>query len=166
MWKNLNKKFDEFFFSLTLNVEKPNISTKKLIKSHKNIKVYTSAGIWTIESNFLVGLLYKKKMNFRRINGILQKKILRDFNTHNHPKCNISKACTASVLFFLVNVQMPICFSTDLFGFMIEKDANKNKICENKWKSTCETERNAAKWCCMWCSVLQSRSYGNMKLSA
>lgn len=67
-------------------------------------------------------------MNFGRINGILQKKILRDFNTHNHPKCNISKACTASVLFFLVNVQMPICFSTDLFGFMIEKDANKNKF--------------------------------------
>lgn len=68
-----------------------------------------------------------------------------------------SKACTASLLFFLVNVQIPICFSTDLPK---KKDKMKrvfkysgsevNVVIKPILKSnhTYEIERSVEEWGC------------------
>lgn len=86
-----------------------------------------------------------------------------------------SKACTASLLFFLVNVQIPICFSTDLPK---KKDKMKrvfkysgsevNVVIKPILKSnhTYEIERSVEEWGCTSRLTLWCRFYGNAKLCA
>lgn len=101
----------KILFLLTLNVENPNMSTKKLIKSHTKMNVYTSAGIRTIELHTLDDFLWKKsgRIDIRMWNRI-QNSI---WNTHGKFSFNRRNAWIAFLSFF-VNVQIPICFSTDL----------------------------------------------------